>query len=274
MTPEEKQQRIDDLVKKILRDSMLKRIAPSGRIQTSHYANEAPFVQGSMVGMRSFAVGDDGELRGIFHTELWKPGENIAKCGIGCDRVLGEKSPNMQCNCGFHGYHNGDNDFGEELLGRVTAVVEAYGKVIVGDRGFRAEKARILAIVDPTLEEERPKKPWYKHLSFSTFKRFAVWCHRLKHQFTIVMSLWLIGLVLGMLTEWLTPVPDDVTDYFSWAGLLFVIVSTYGGLLDIKMRPMNKIDWKAIHKRYPDVKYYRTRSDMLAAHPLTKPGTP
>jgi hypothetical protein len=48
------------------------------------------------------------------------------------------------CKCGFYGYFDGSDDYHDN--GRITAVVEAYGEVIIGTRGFRAMKARILAV--------------------------------------------------------------------------------------------------------------------------------
>lgn len=48
------------------------------------------------------------------------------------------------CSCGFYGYFDGSDDYHDR--GRISAVVEAYGEVVIGTRGFRAMKARILAI--------------------------------------------------------------------------------------------------------------------------------
>lgn len=49
------------------------------------------------------------------------------------------------CACGFYGYFEGSNDFHDEK--RISAVVEAYGETVIGTRGFRAMKARIVALV-------------------------------------------------------------------------------------------------------------------------------
>jgi len=48
------------------------------------------------------------------------------------------------CRCGFYGYFDGSDDYHDNA--RVTAVVEAYGEVVIGTRGFRAMKARIVAL--------------------------------------------------------------------------------------------------------------------------------
>lgn len=48
------------------------------------------------------------------------------------------------CGCGFYGYYEGSDDYHDAR--RVSAVVEAYGEAVIGTRGFRAMKARILAL--------------------------------------------------------------------------------------------------------------------------------
>lgn len=56
------------------------------------------------------------------------------------------------CSCGFYGYFDGSDDYHDD--GRVTAVVEAYGEAVIGTRGFRANKARIIALrVKPGVDE-------------------------------------------------------------------------------------------------------------------------
>jgi hypothetical protein len=49
-----------------------------------------------------------------------------------------------ECSCGFHGYHDGSTDYMSSA--QVTGVVEGYGEIVIGTRGFRALKARILAL--------------------------------------------------------------------------------------------------------------------------------
>lgn len=53
----------------------------------------------------------------------------------------------LKCKCGFYAYFDGGNDYKEP--NRVSALIEGFGLCTVGDRGFRASKARLLAIVVP-----------------------------------------------------------------------------------------------------------------------------
>lgn len=51
------------------------------------------------------------------------------------------------CACGFYAYYDGSNDY--HAKGRISAVVEGYGETLIGTRGFRASKARIVALRIP-----------------------------------------------------------------------------------------------------------------------------
>lgn len=58
------------------------------------------------------------------------------------------------CGCGFYAYHASEQRYATNGPGcRVVGVVEAYGKVVLGTTGFRAEKARILGVVVPPVTE-------------------------------------------------------------------------------------------------------------------------
>jgi hypothetical protein len=136
-------------------------------------------VAGSLVGLRSWRLDHNGQLRGITFPAGWKAGENEARCfaaiappgsyGFGSSWLFaGDEvtiAPGWQaepcslverdCACGFYAYH--DNLVvaygGVTISGgpRVTGVIEGYGRVIVGPSGFRASKARIVALTVPVL---------------------------------------------------------------------------------------------------------------------------
>lgn len=60
--------------------------------------------------------------------------------------VIGGKPPHdyATCSCGFYAYLNGVNDYIQPE--RVVGVIEGYGETLIGKRGFRASKAKILAL--------------------------------------------------------------------------------------------------------------------------------
>ncbi len=126
------------------------------------------FALGSVTGARAFMVNPDGWLTGLYYKQIWTPGENIAMCRkratmtspYGMARTAGPVDDNApappierghlaQCLCGFHGFYEGSNDYNTVKNPRtmhISGMVEGYGECIIGSRGFRCVKARIIAI--------------------------------------------------------------------------------------------------------------------------------
>ena len=147
------------------------------------------FAVGVVTGARSFEVDELGRLTGVNYKQVWRPGENVAECrkrekddswslytsmflktlsssavpesftgrrgkkSAASANVQVELKPEPQphtmesCACGFYAYYDGSNDY--HAKGRISAVVEGYGETLVGTRGFRAAKARIIALRIP-----------------------------------------------------------------------------------------------------------------------------
>lgn len=148
-------------------------------------------------GARSFGVDSLGRLTGVTYTSVWRPGENVAVCrrqestdvtlaslasiarNLGMDprpfakaATVTAANPRMlapdpahdmsQCGHGFYAYYDGSNDYAAD--GRISAVIEGYGETVIGTRGFRSSKARIVALCSP-------KSP----STGSRFHRFRHW---------------------------------------------------------------------------------------------------
>lgn len=133
---------------------------------------------GSVRGVRTFNVDKYGRLRGVSHDAIWKPGENVATCRRSShdaiyqtlQRTLSRSvysnsayttseltsasaCPGLahpKCACGFYAYHDGSR----YSLGEVVGVIDGYGSTTIGTKGFRCEKARIVALV---LEGQRER---------------------------------------------------------------------------------------------------------------------
>lgn len=69
------------------------------------------------------------------------------------DLTTAKKAPHdvgsLACECGFYAYFDGGDDYHSKASMAVTGIVEGYGHVVAGVRGFRAEKARVLALIKP-----------------------------------------------------------------------------------------------------------------------------
>lgn len=103
------------------------------------------FCAGTLTGTRSFRVTSSGHLRSLMHPTVWSRGENLARCFA--RRATPPADMDIDCTCGFYAFWDGSNDYRDE--GHVNAVVEGYGIVVIGPRGFRAQKTRIVALHIP-----------------------------------------------------------------------------------------------------------------------------
>jgi len=119
-----------------------------------------PAGKGQIVGFRLSSVQEDAEEFDQAHVALgslgagnsrWLPGVNQATCRAGHGRR--HRAPVRECTCGFYA--------GSDLValsrvvgglgtheGVVLCGVQAWGRLVVHDWGFRAQFARIVTITD------------------------------------------------------------------------------------------------------------------------------
>ncbi len=151
----------------------------------SGFDDDGELAIGSVFGIRQWARDEQGRLKGV-HSLTWEDGENIAICESAKHTPPYSLSPARaaqlkikrddlkrlweqdkddeaykawqkldaelndpgfrDCGCGFWAYW--DFNPHEFHLGEkpVVGVIEGYGKTIIGKRGFRCEKARIVAL--------------------------------------------------------------------------------------------------------------------------------
>lgn len=115
-------------------------------------------------GIHAFNEGVRGGLRGIFKSQFqWGADVNVAECLRYTPRVGGGSAVSMvngkphsmmlpDCSCGFWAYTNGEHMLsctGPAVLG----VIEGWGRCVLGPDGFRAEKARIVALAFPSSDD-------------------------------------------------------------------------------------------------------------------------
>lgn len=105
---------------------------------------------GTILGFRQFQVSGTGIFGRLMpisaRSTPWTSGENIARCvnGLHSHRAVADKN----CSCGFYAYHSPQyaiSNFCSPLVHGILVhgIIEAYGRVTIGTKGFRAEKARI-----------------------------------------------------------------------------------------------------------------------------------
>lgn len=57
-------------------------------------------------------------------------------------------APHKDCRCGFYGWYDPRDH--RMVPASLTAVIEASGRIVLGEHGFRAERARVVAVALPT----------------------------------------------------------------------------------------------------------------------------
>ncbi len=110
-------------------------------------------------GWREWFIAADG-LRGA-QGRLWRPGTNTAECygrhavmlRVLDDRLAGTgiatptHSVERWCTCGLYSWRQPDRI--RMRQDKVAGVVESWGRVLIGERGYRAQYARVVALCGP-----------------------------------------------------------------------------------------------------------------------------
>ena len=117
---------------------------------------------GTILGVRAFDIDSLGRLRGVTHADVFRPGENIARCRATpqgrwahvpggmtwpMDEPREHHPGSADCECGYWAHYDGTHSYESTL--RASAIIEGYGLVTLGTSGFRAGKARLVALVPP-----------------------------------------------------------------------------------------------------------------------------
>jgi hypothetical protein len=136
------------------------------------------FAVGEVYGLRMWKMDSYGRLRARNWDKAkpWRPGENVAECvempenswsamwgqiysssmGLSVSTTSPPKpphdTPSEKCGCGFYAYtesHHADTlPYKDRNV--VLGVIKGTGRTLMGTKGFRCEKAEIIALRDPT----------------------------------------------------------------------------------------------------------------------------
>lgn len=260
-------------------------------------------------GVRSFDVDEFGRLKGVQFADVWRPGENIARCGLTVvedgweldaefshgygrpvyvNKKTGERTPVppmrpakpeshslTDCRHGFYAYFDGSNDYRSDA--RISAVVEGYGEVLIGSRGFRAGKARIVALCIPGAAPEAKPKP--EKLRW----RDRAW-------FAITVKSCAAGGGIGWATNGVLNAVNGIPLWVAipWTGI-GVACAVGAWLIPVKFRPKDRdrIEVRLtglyasappltdavvakIRRNYPDLPVFGDFKEMVAAFPPDK----
>jgi hypothetical protein len=146
----------------------LRRQGPQG------FNADKELVVGEIVGARVWSVDRLGRLIGVTYGEVLKPGDNPGTCGAKREGEPGHSLAN--CSCGYHAYFAGQQlEFG----GEVGGIIAGSGETVVGTKGFRSKRARLVALVvegsteefnvpEPTPESEPEPELLHQRPSFKS----------------------------------------------------------------------------------------------------------
>jgi hypothetical protein len=108
----------------------------------SQSPEEVALVPGTLLVHRGWNVRVGGFLAAYTAQYVWESGVNKAVCQSFIRAPGHEKAPDARCTCGLYGlYDPNDVDFVD-----VRGVIEVSGRVTLGTRGVRAQKAKIVAL--------------------------------------------------------------------------------------------------------------------------------
>lgn len=270
-----------------------------------------PLVAGSARGVRAFEVDVLGRLRGVTHAQTWTPGDNEAECKrpvisrekfdevqqmdyrLVSNGVVVNSGPSFRiegdphdladptCTCGFYAYTDAGKDH-YEAKGRVTGVVEGFGATTVGTHGFRASKARLVAICverEPEPEVAADPAPSAAQKARRTQRRLAV----------AGGSFALIGVAACLWTSnWLAALSAAIWVAIHVLGFKYPSagnaerpepefryamgghISTPRGIrIRTSVPEVDKpeVDVEKVRRNYPDVPFYTSRAEMLRDFP-------
>jgi len=105
-----------------------------------------PLVAGSILGFRQFRVDVQGQLLPLHvGDQPWARSVTVAACST----HRAHRPPVDGCACGLHAWHHAADALARNRDATVVAAVRAHGRVLLGEHGFRAERAEVVAICLP-----------------------------------------------------------------------------------------------------------------------------
>lgn len=121
-------------------------------VRLSSSAVSAPLLTEALPGFRAWHVDREGRLLPAAASGAWEPGVNVARCGHG----RGHAVPGGDCSCGLYAFHHLHRQLAPEP---VVGGIAAWGDMEVHRDGFRAGRARVLALAGdgPGTGRERPR---------------------------------------------------------------------------------------------------------------------
>lgn len=269
-------------------------------------------IPGTLTGVRRFNVDALGRLTGVTHKDVWRPGVNEGTCkgnsglttwpsgyhqySSSGGYITYHTSPNINivepeapeppshrvgskyCTCGYYAFFDYDAENHGYQKGHVTAIVEGTGVATVGEKGFRCEKAEVVALVksspEPKPEAAKPepepqwrKRDWMPGAAAATFCAVAAVLHAVAGNWLVMaVMLALVG-INAMFVRSSRP-PRGRNRSKALPSSLAEIQAELNKL--VSTTTQQPVDWDLVRRNYPDVPVYDTLDAALSEHPLSQ----
>jgi hypothetical protein len=239
------------------------------------------FTFDTVTGVRGYRQDSLGRLTGVTHRRVMKPGVNQAECRLcGTEKLA-------TCDCGYWAYFPKPDVTGSlqsaTYGASIGAIIRGTGRIVVGTKGFRAEKAEILALFPiQSLAKTGPINRFTRHL-FPTYE----FTRKYLDSFLAFMLNSLLGIVSTLFAVFALIASDGPPHLI--VGVPMAIATWYLFSLSHRILTVDEVDAEdspryrrkgerknplpveTLQKLYPKVPIYRSFKEAAAAWPLTDP---
>lgn len=256
--------------------------------------SDRPLIADSLHGVRSFGVDTLGRLRGVTYPEVWRPGVNDAACLSQTDSdlrfvAMGRTSvtfggtvsvdptppkrpttkpthdvATMKCGCGYYAYHDNGSNPHHRSATNVLGIVRGEGVATVGTRGFRCQRAEVVALVDP-FGAPKVRSAWDRWSAF--------WDRGdgLAIPVGVLSSMALVFSIAAsiIVSPWFAP-----TAFLALAGVSTIPATFHG--IDLRYPDLNgqppeglRDRFALVRRNYPDVPVYASLDAAMRDFPLS-----
>jgi hypothetical protein len=258
---------------------------------------------GGVFGLRSFALSPTkhGVVTGpSYQSFAYYPGENHARCGGDGEPSDPSHISRHGCSCGFYAFYNGKNTY--YRANTVAGIIMGYGRVVYGSEGFRCQKSKLVAMVNPYLRiaddadfprtmQEYARAFSYPYPDVPQNRKERIGKFFNDHATAVFFATALVMLITVAvpvfgLSPWISAAawfPLSISVFGVWQGGQWRRVRNHrSNHLMVQMQMSDEMRGYAgggtniqrdiyakIAARYPDVKWYPNTSAMLKDFPLT-----
>lgn len=212
-------------------------------------------VMGEIHGYRSFNY-KNGRLTSVVIPYEWEAGENKAICKL--NNHSNHRAGSLDCDCGFYAYKKiGGSSY--KTASTIQAIVAGRGIVSEGSRGFRAERAEIIALIHPKFIENK---------SISNFKLLKEQVLDFGLLVPIILSTLLFSSVYFISDSLRGQVDSELVIVYSINIVMILFNLILVLLFYMRANSRLKIDRTELEKNYPGVKFYSSEKEAVKDYNL------